>query len=111
MGPFTGIPEKRASVSQTLFLPSNEPTDTELFFEFQSLSEQEKQSYFACLAVLREEGMEHQRAERDALAAVLQHKRLHAPTTARYEDWLLRGADFAEDTGPVPPSRTRKRNK
>lgn len=98
-------------MSSNRFLPRNEPTDTDAFFEFQGLSSQERDQYFGCLAVLQEEGTEARRAERDAIAAILQHRRLHAPREPKYLDWLQRGAPFEEDTGPEKPPKSTRRAK
>jgi hypothetical protein len=54
------------------------PTDTDALEEFTWFSEEERQVFFGCRAVLVEEGVELHRAERDAAAAILQHQRLSA---------------------------------
>lgn len=60
------------------------PSDPEAREEFEQLSPEERSVFFGCRAVLLEEGAELPQAERDAVAAVLQHRRLSRPRRRNY---------------------------
>ena len=55
------------------------PSDPEALSEFFDFTKEERHWFFSCRAALLEEGAERPRAERDAAAAVLQHRRLTTP--------------------------------
>lgn len=61
------------------FLDLTPPQDPEASAEYEGLSLEEKETFFGCRAVLLEEGADLPQAERDAVAAVLQHRRLTRP--------------------------------
>jgi hypothetical protein len=51
-----------------------EPMNVEAFEEWELFTQEEKEIYAGCVAALKEEGVLTARAERDAAAAILQHR-------------------------------------
>lgn len=61
------------------------PSELEALEEYAGLNEEQRAVFFACRAVLIEQGAELHQAERDAVAAVLQHQRLTRTPLRRRE--------------------------
>jgi len=61
------------------------PMDEDALTEFSTFTPEEREIFFGCRAVLVEEGVEGARAERDAAAAIVQHRRLQNPTLSDRE--------------------------
>lgn len=67
------------ATEETAPLDRTAPTDPDALQEYRDLKPQEQESFYGCRAVLLEEGAELSQADRDAVAAVLQHRRLITP--------------------------------
>ena len=85
--------------TEPTFLSREDPTDSDAFFEFTTFTSEEKEVFFGCRAVGLEEGIELKLAERNAVAAILQHRRMHAAPSWKYMAWLNRGSPVKEDRG------------
>jgi hypothetical protein len=77
------FPQLDAEVSTTAsdsLLSKEEPVDEDAAFEFATFTPDEREVFFGCRAALIEHGSNARRADRDAAAAILEHRRLHQPT-------------------------------
>lgn len=61
------------------FLSRETPTDPEALEEFSRFTPEERETFFGCRHLLIENGSEWPRTERDAVAAILEHRRLKNP--------------------------------
>lgn len=62
-----------------------DPTDPEVIEEFSRFTPEERETFFGCRQFLVEEGSVGPRTERDAAAAILQHRRLKNPSLSNRE--------------------------
>lgn len=74
------------------WLDRSPPLDPLALAEWQGLSPAERESFAGVRAVLAEGGEERGRAERDAVAACLQARRLRAQPSRAFSAWLAEGS-------------------